>query len=154
VAAAPAPAVAAAAAAGGGDADVAPTTGSNFMQDAISTHLNTPAGGEAQRNACKPFHWVLLLGHAWPAVVAVASMTNSLLPSFEWNSIPMQQGQQWRHSSNPRRLSHLVPFVCLLSADVAVAAAAAVAVAAAAAAAAAAGTAIQVLIVVGTLLRI
>jgi len=40
-----------AAVAGGGDADVAPTTGSNFMQDAISTHLNTPAGREAQRNA-------------------------------------------------------------------------------------------------------
>jgi len=56
-------------------------------------------------------------------------MTNSLLPSFEWNSIPMQQGQRRNSNSNPRRLSHLVPFVCLLSADVA----AVVAVAAAAA---------------------
>jgi len=31
----------------------------------------------------------------------------------------MQQGQRRNSNSNPRRLSHLVPFVCLLSADVA-----------------------------------
>lgn len=77
-----------------GDAAAAATTGSNFMQDAISTHLNTPAWrGAEQRNACKPFHWVLLLANAAAAdaTAAVASMTNSLLPSFEWNSIPRQQ---------------------------------------------------------------
>lgn len=88
------------------------------MQDAIATHLNTPAPlEERQRNACKPFHSASLCLRSSVEVavafgVSVASMTNSLLACCLLNGI--QFPCNGRSSiSYPRRLSLLVPAFCL-----------------------------------------